>query len=135
MKTDSSSRPEHNPTLDPEVVKADTRAIRAKWIRDAVIIALLVACLVYLVQTLGAVRDTQESNVGKIDSSAAALELIKDCTTRPQSDCAKKQNAALADFTDVLHDDTLAVVSAVISCQEDGITGETALAKCAASRL
>lgn len=136
---DGSSKPEHNPALDPRVVKTTARHIRVKWVRDAVIISLLVACLVYLVLTLGAVRDTQKGNVDKIDNSATAVQILKDCTANPDSDCAKRNARttarALAAIADADKANTITVGAAIASCQADGITEQDALTRCAIARL
>lgn len=143
---DGSSKPEHNPALDPRVVAATARYVRITWAWRTLIVLLLVACLAYLVQnsrrqgdTLDAVRDTQVDAKSTIDNSAQAVQILKDCTANQNSACAKRNAEGQREVLRLLHKDTqattLTVVVAVVTCQQDGITGALSLARCAEARL
>ena len=139
---DGSSKPENNPQLDPRVVKAEAWHYRITWSWRILVILLIGACLLFLVQnsarqtdTLNAVRAAQKENVTKIDNSAKAVEILKDCTADTDSPCAKRNARNLAKALDQFSDQTLIVVAAIVSCQQQGIVQQDALVKCASARL
>lgn len=144
--SNGSSKPEHNPQLDPKVVSATARHLRIIWTWRILMVLLVVACLIYLVvavnrlgETVDTVRETQQSNETKIDNSATAVQILKDCTADQDSACAKRNAANLAEAFATIKGDTqdvsIAVGSAIAACVADGYTEQTELTRCAVSRL
>jgi len=67
-------------------------------------------------------------------SNGRAADRIEDCTS-PEGQCYKDAQARTAEAVLGIKRDTLDVVVAALSCQEDGVKEQKALARCTISRL
>lgn len=111
---------------------------------------LLVGVLFLLVQTYtlqSAVRETQLNNAQRNETTKIAAEQariaaeqaarsvfrIEDCTTEG-GECFEESRRRTGNVVAGINEGTLAVIVAALSCQEDGVVGQRALARCTAQR-
>ena len=88
----------------------------------------------------GAVREAQIDNSQRAEDTRSAAEdaartaqRIEDCTT-PGRACFDENAERTAGAIVGINRGTLVVITAALSCQDDGITEQKALAKCTARR-
>ena len=111
---------------------------------------LIVGVLFLLVQTYtlqAAVRATQLDNTKRNETTKVAAEQarlaaeqaarsvyrIEDCTTAG-GECFEESQERTGAAVAGINQGTLAVIVAALSCQEDGVVGQRALARCTAHR-
>lgn len=111
---------------------------------------LIVGVLFLLVQTSSlstAIRVTQLDNAERNETTKEAAEQaklaaeqaartafrIEDCTT-PGGQCFEQSQKRTGQAVAGINQGTLAVIVAALSCQDDGIVGQKALARCTAER-
>lgn len=93
----------------------------------------VMALVILQMYTLVTIRQTQVDNTAKVDNTAEAVRLIKDCTD-PSGDCYQRGQKRTAEAIVGINEGTLHVVVAALSCQADGITEREALARCTIER-
>lgn len=100
----------------------------------------LILAFTAVLYTVVEVRKTQVSRISVADTTAQAAEdaarsaqRIEDCTT-PGRDCYEDTQKTTANAVGSVATNTLAVIVAALSCQDDGITEQKQLARCTVNR-
>jgi len=100
----------------------------------------LVLAFTAVLYTVVEVRETQVDRISVADTTRQAAEdaarsakRIEDCTT-PGRDCYEDTQKTTARAVGSVATNTLAVIVAALSCQDDGITEQKELARCTVRR-
>lgn len=136
----------------PSIDVRHPRTRTVLWVIASVgAVALTIGALFFttsIYALVDAVRETQVDNTAKNEldrerdkrtaataaDAARAAARIEDCTT-PGRECFEAQQRRTGDAVVGVNQGTLAVIAAALSCQADGITEESALARCTARRV
>lgn len=112
------------------------RETRVRALVAAAIVLLLGVTLVSIA-AVGylALKGAEQSadNGAVLKEVKAANARIIDCTT-PGGQCLKEQDARMGAVVTGINDGTLTVIVAAITCQDEGITEQRALARCTVKR-
>lgn len=132
----------HNPDLllaDPDPRESRRTRIARRFTIGTAFVLLSIALIgvLYVVTLMRATQLDNKASLSSAERAAVAAEAtsarVLDCT-EVGGKCYEEQQARGAEFLTGINQGTLRVIVAALSCQEDGITGQRALARCTVRR-